>query len=210
MQRKFALLILGALVALVVPASAMAGMYPAGHQFELASNAPKLGTSLGNCQITKITGTIPSAPTNETATECAVATPTVGTCTAGTTVTLGGEWKLFAPALNPIVDLGGSAATATLRFSSLPGCKLASTAGTYLFGIWSNGATGSTLLKSGYHAHGAQTLTWSDDGASCALTGKTESVSWTGEGNTNPLAPLAMTVTDTTSPSSVVVVGPKK
>lgn len=209
MQRKFALLILGALVALVVPASAMGGMYPAGHSFEIAGSVPKVGTALGNCTISKITGTIPSAPTNETATQFAVSAPTVSTCTAGTTVTFGGEWKLTAPTTTPVVNLGGSAATVTLKFSSLPGCKLSST-GANLFGIWSNGATGSTLLKSGYHPHGAQVLTWSNDGASCAVAGKTESVFWSAETGTNPLIPLSMAVTDTTSPSSVVVNGPQK
>jgi len=212
MNRKFAVLtVLGALVALAVPASSMASMYPAGHQFELAVSgaAPKVSTSLGNCTITKVTGTIPSAPTNETATEFPISTPTVGSCSAGTSLTLGGEWKLTALGVNPLVSFGGSAATLTMKFTSLPGCKLSQT-GVALMGIWSNGATAPSLLKSGYHAHAAQPLTWSNDGGSCALAGKTETVSWTADSGGSTIVPLAMTVTDTTSPTSVVVVGAKK
>jgi hypothetical protein len=214
MKRKLAVLTaLGALVALAIPASSMASMYPAGHQFELGAGgaAPKVSTSLGNCTITKVAGTIPSAPTNETATEFPISTPTVGTCSAGTSLTLGGEWKLIALGTNPLVSLGGSAATLTMKFSSLPGCKLSQASGVGLFGIWSNGATAPSLLKSGYHPHAAQALTWSNDGGTCSLAGKTETVSWTNESVTpSATVPLAMTATDTTSPTSVVVVGAKK
>lgn len=211
MQRKFALLALGALVALAIPASAMGSMYPAGHSFELAGNPAKLGTSLGSCPITKVTGTIPAAPTNETATEFAVSTPTVGTCTAGTSMTLGGEWKLIVPGgTNTLAGFGGASATVTMKFTSLPGCKLSNSGSTSLLGVWANGATAPLLLKSGYHAHAAQPLTWSNDGGSCALAGKTETLSWSAEAGATTIAPLVMTVTDTTSPSSLVIVGAKK
>jgi hypothetical protein len=212
MMRKFALLgVLGALVALAVPASSMASMYPAGHKFSI-TGAGKLGTSLGSCTVTGTTGTIPSAPANETETSIPISTPTVGTCTSGASATLGGEWKLLTNTMTGagsfMVALGGSAATVTMRFSSLPGCKLSGWSS--LFGIWSNGATVPALLPSGYHPHMAVALTWANDGSSCAIAGKTETLSWSSELGTNPVWGSDMTVTDTTNPSSVVIVGAKK
>lgn len=206
MKRKFAVLtVLGALLALAVPASSMASMFPAGHQFEISGNTPKLGTSLGSCTITKITGTIPAAPGNETATVIPVATPTVGTCTSGTSLTLGGSWTFGGT--TSVVSLGGNAATLTMKFSSLPGCKLSSNS-PGLFGVWSNGASSPKLLKSSYHAHAGNVLTWSNDGATCSIAGKTETVTWSEE-STGGLyqLPTTSTVTDLTSPSSVVVIG---
>lgn len=205
MKRKFAVLtVLGALLALAVPASSMASMSPAAHQFEISGNSPKLGTSLGSCTITKITGTIPSSPANETETVFPISTPTVGTCTAGTTLTLGGTWNFGG--INYLVHLGGAAATLTMKFSSLPSCKLSST-NPGLYGVWSNGSATPKLLKSSYHAHSASALTWSNDGGTCAVAGKTETVTWSAEGSG---IATASTVTDLTSPTSVVVVGANK
>src|SRR5689334_17239031 len=93
MQRKFALLIVGALLALAVPSSAMATVSPAGHKIEIAGAAgqqPLLGTSLGTCAVAKITGTIPASGAFE------VPAPTIGSCTAGTSVTLSGKWNVSA------------------------------------------------------------------------------------------------------------------
>jgi hypothetical protein len=215
MIRKLALLAaLAALVALVVPASSMASMFPAGHKFSI-TGAGKLGTSLGSCTITQTSGTIPSAPANETETSIPIATPTVGTCSSGASATLGGEWKLLTNTATGsgsfMVALGGPAATVTMRFSSLPGCKLTQTTpGMSLFGLWSNGATAPTLLASGYHPHMAIALTWFNDGSSCALAGKTETTAWTSETGTSLVWGTEMTVSDTTNPSSVVILGAKK
>lgn len=212
MKRKFAVLtVLGALIALAVPASSMGSMYPAGHKFSIAGSA-KLGTSLGSCNVTSVTGTIPAAPANETETSFAVSTPTLSGCTAGTSVTLGGEWKLIQTGTNSMVSLGGPAATLTMRFTSLPGCKLThTTPGMALIGIWSNGATAPALLVSSYHAHMAIALTWANDGGSCALAGKTETLGWSSENvSASITTPSSMTVTDTTSPTSVVIAGAKK
>jgi hypothetical protein len=175
--------------------------------------APKLGTSLGSCAITQVTGTIPPPPANETETSFPISTPSVGNCTSGTSVTLGGEWKLLNTGSNFMVTLGGGTATMTMRFSSLPGCKLTHTTPTMgLMGIWSNGATLPTVLPSSYHAHMAIALTWANDGSSCALAGKTETVTWSSENTGSPTltTPVAMTVSDTTSSSSVVIVGAKR
>lgn len=211
MKRKFAVLtVLGALLALAVPASSMASMSPAGHQFEIAGGAlsPRIGTSLGSCPITKISGTILAAPANETETTFPISTPTVGTCTAGTTLTLGGTWVFGGASYQ--TQLGGPAATLTMKFSSLPNCKLSST-NPGLYGIWSNGATSPKLLKSSYHAHAGNALTWSNDGGTCAVAGKTETVTWSAEsGSSLVTAGTAATVTDLTSPTSVVVVGANK
>lgn len=205
MKRKFAVLtVLGALLAFAVPASSMASVSPAGHQFEISGNSPKLGTSLGSCTITKISGTIPASPANETETVFPISTPTVGTCTSGTTLTLGGTWNFGG--INYLVHLGGAAATLTMKFSSLPNCKL-STTNPGLYGVWSNGASSPKLLKSSYHAHSASPLTWSNDGGTCAVAGKTETVTWSAEGSG---IATASTVTDLTSPTSVVVVGANK
>lgn len=212
MKRKFAVIAaLGALVALAVPASSMASMYPAGHKFSI-NGAGKLGTSLGSCTITQTSGTIPAAPANETENSVPIATPIVGSCTSGTSVTLGGEWKLVTSGSNFIVGLGGPAASVTMRFTSLPGCKLTqTTSGMSLMGIWSNGATAPKVLASGYHAHMAIALTWANDGSTCSLAGKTETLSWTSDAGSPTLSYGGeMTVVDNTNSSSIVVVGPSK
>lgn len=202
MQRKFALLIVGALLALVIPASAMAAIYPAEHKFEIAPGVsetkPTLGTSLGSCTLAKISGTIPKAPANETSFE--IPTPTAGTCTAGTTIALSGKW--FAHGANYILNLLGSGTEpVVLRFSSLPNCKLKG--GSSLMGVFSNGVTSPSLLKSGYHAHSSRTWTWDNDGGSCALAGKTETVSYSSESGG---LPVSNPVTDTTSPATPIIV----
>jgi hypothetical protein len=208
MKRKFAVLsVLAALVAFAVPASSTASIYPAGHQFEIAGGAtpPKLGTSLGSCTISKINGTIPSSPANEGSASFPISTPTLGTCTSGTSIVLSGSWSFIAPApTNPYgVNIGG---TATLRYSSLPGCKLSGS--TLMSGIWSNGTGFPKTLKSGFHGHFGGVMTWSDDGASCALTGKTEKVSFAQETGAGSGLPSSSVVTDLTSPTSPVLVTP--
>jgi hypothetical protein len=206
MKRNLTLLtILGALIALAVPASSMASMYPAGHKFEIAGNAygPKLTTSLGSCPITKITGTIPAAPKNEELGSFP-ASVTAGTCTTGTTITLASEWNV-SPTGYSVFLVRIASEPIVMRFSSLPGCKLAG--GTALGGIWSNGTTAPTLLKSGFHAHGGTPLTWANDGGSCALAGKTEEVSWE---SATGVAGQSQMVTDLTSPTTPIIVGNNK
>ena len=208
MKHKLAVLtVLGALVALVVPASSSASMYPAAHAFEI-SGGGKVGTSLGSCLITKVTGSTPSAPANESAGSANIAVPTVSGCTAGTTLTLGGTWAL-AYSGGPLVNLGGGSATLTMKFSSLPGCKLSTSAPT-LQGLWLNGYTAPKTMLSSFHAHSAGSLTWSEEGGSCALKGKTETVSFTAETTGPFVVPQAATVNDTTSPGSLVIVGANK
>lgn len=205
MQRKFALLILGALVALVIPASASAAIFPAEHKFEIApstGSAPLIGTSLGTCQLTKISGEIPKAPANESA--FLVPAPTFGSCTTGTTISVAGAWHATAGSYQFNL-LGSGFETSTdaiaMRFSSLPGCKLASTA-TVISGVWSNGLTGPTL-KSGYHGHSARGFTWANDGGSCALNGQKELVSFK-----SPSSEIALvnSVTDLTNASTPIII----
>jgi hypothetical protein len=204
MKRNLTLLtILGALIALAVPASSMASMYPAAHKFEITgdANGPKLTTSLGSCSIAKITGTIPSAPKNEELGSFTIPTPTAGTCSTGASMTLGSNWQFNAQGYFAII-IGAGSEGVVMRFASLPGCKLS---GQVLFtGIWSNGITTPTLLKSGFHAHSrAGTLTWANDSGSCALAGKTETLNAESGG-------ASETVTDLTSPTTPVLIGNNK
>lgn len=209
MKPKFAVLaVVGALIALAIPATSTASMFPAGHKFEIAGNVlgPKLSTALGSCPLTKITGQIPAAPTNESPGPIPV-TPTFGACTSGTSLTLAGEWTLTATGFNAIVSNYASSAV-TFRFSSLPGCKLSGSA--VLVALWSNGSTAPTFLKSGYHAHRGFSLTWANDGATCALAGSKEAVEYVSEqvnegSSTGVVAP----VTDLTSPTTPIIVGMK-
>ncbi|HEY2715588.1 MAG TPA: hypothetical protein VGI73_05135 [Solirubrobacterales bacterium] len=201
MKRKFAVLaVLGALAALALPASSMGGMWPASAKFEI-SGAGTIGTALGSCKLGKIIGQISSkseAPTT-------VSIPPVTSCTTGTTLTLnndGSGWSFGFSA--PVVSLGQLAGEATvMRFSSLPGCKL--TGLMTLRGIWSNG-----ILKnqSAYHADSAAPLTWANDGATCALAGQSEAVSYSdltvsGQSKT----PVAHQVNNLTQPGATVIIG---
>lgn len=211
MQRKFALLILGALVALVVPASAMGAMYPAEAKFEIAptgtESKPTLGTALGSCTISKISGTIPKAPANESPFE--VPAPTVGTCTAGTTMAFAGKWVAGMVNNGYGFQLAGGVAGGdgiVIRYSSLPGCKL-KVAGGMLTGVWSNGVTSPSLLKSGYHAHSTRGWTWENDGGSCALAGKTEAVSYSQEFGASPsITGVSSVVNNLTSAGTPIIV----
>jgi hypothetical protein len=211
MKRKFALLtVLGALAALAIPASSPAAMFPAGHKFEIAgdANGPKLTTSLGSCLISKLTAQIPAAPGN-TSGVWSGATITAGACTSGTTITMPSEWKFFTNSNSSVNSFYTSFLLPTgaieLRFSSLPGCKLVSSG--ELVGIWSNGVSTPSLLKSGYHADKASNPTWANDGGSCALAGKTEALSYEDVG---PINGNYQSVTDLTSPSTPVTVANSK
>lgn len=209
MKRKFAVLtVLGALLALAVPASSMAGIYPASSQFEIAggSTPPTVGTTLGSCPVTKVTGTTPASPANESSGSFPV-TLTFGTCTSGTSITLTSSWSLTYPSVTNSygVNMQGLGA---LRYSSLPGCKLS---GTFiLWGIWSNGLVTPKAMKSGYHADSYNTLTWADDGASCALSGKKETVRWSQQtviGGPSGY-PTSSQVNNLTTPAAPILVTP--
>ena len=92
----------------------------------------------------------------------------------------------------------------TMRFTSLPGCKLSGV--TALAGVWSNGTTVGAL-QSGFHAdHGGQ-LTWSNDAGTCALAGKQEAYEWE-SAVTSATARNATsnTVVDLTSPGTPTIV----
>jgi hypothetical protein len=210
MKRKFAVLtVLGALIAFAAPASSMGSMFPAGHKFEIVGGAtgPKLTTSLGSCLISKINGQIPAAPANEEAGPLPV-TVTPGTCTSGTSLTLSGEWQFVAAAFMTVLH-GTTGESVVLRFSSLPGCKLVGNG--VLVGTWSNGVTTPSLLKSGYHAHNANNLTWKNDGGTCALAGKTESLAWEDQTAPPPVYGVVLnTVNNLTSANVPIVVGPIK
>jgi len=204
MKRKFALLtIVGALLALAIPASSSASMFPAGAKFEFGSEpSPKIATSLGSCGL-KVTGQVPAAPANEAANvSVAIPTPTVVGCKAGTSITLTGSWSLINSGHTvSIVAPGSQPEAVTLRFSSLPSCKLVGLGG--FIGIWSNGITTSTLLKSVYHAHSSLSYTWANDAGTCALAGSKEQVSW--EAGTGSAG--YATVNNLTTPTAPILIG---
>lgn len=210
---------MGALLALAAPASSMAanfGMFPAGHNFEIKGPATPLisGPLAGYCDITKITGTVPPAPKNEAAAiqgpavVVPIAQPTFS-CGSGMSVTVAGEWSMRAYT-GFIVWIMAPGNSLTIRYSSLPGCKLASSSANYLKAAWSNGTTSPLPSHSGFTAAALRTnsgvdqnlsFTWQKDGSSaCALEGKTEELAF----RTNPVFGNA-TVTDTTNPSENVI-----
>ena len=204
MIRKFAVLaVLGALAALALPASSMAGIYPPSSKFEI-TGLGKVETANGSCSLGRVTG--------QTAEQIngvvSVSVPPVQACTPGTSLTLSGSsWNLTA--VNPYeVALIGTG-TQTLKFTSLPGCKL--TGSMALHGLWSPGVgdnreVSGIALSSTYHAQGGSTLTWANDGASCALAGKKEPVLYTDQiGSTeSSLQPTVHTINDLSLPGAVM------
>jgi len=201
MKQKFALLtIAGALLALAVPASSSASIYPAGAKFELGSGeaAPRVATSLGYCTL-KFTGQVPAAPANEAAGgSFAIPTPTVPFCIAGMSTTVSGSWKLTVGGGYYPYFTSASSEAIVMRSTSLPKCKLTGPAA--LGGIWSNGTTTPSLLKSGYHAHKDLTWTWANDGGTCAVAGATEPVKWESGNSSYP-------VNNLTTPTVPIIIG---
>lgn len=206
MKRTFAVLtVLGALLALAVPASSMAAtMTPAGAKFEIVgeTNGPRFATSLGSCAITKITGQIPSAPGN-VGVIVPLNAPTVGTCTAGTSLSLAATgWNGIAGSGNYFNLANNSSESVVMRFSSLPGCKLAGNG--IWSGLWSNQMTATT---SGVHFDAERpTLKWANDGGTCALAGQSETVWWeSSAGSIGNRAGFSLTVKNLTSPGTPIL-----
>jgi hypothetical protein len=177
MRRKFALIAaLAAICALAIPATSGANtLQPINSQFEIAggSTGPKLSTSLGSCSISSIKGSTGLTGSNFNL----PAPPTIGSCTSGTTATLTPGMITVGP--NYTVGWYANQGGVTLRFASLPGCKLSNESSPVVFwGTWSNGRSEGVLLKSGFHADGSAKLSWSNDGGSCALAGTQETVNF--------------------------------
>jgi hypothetical protein len=177
----------------------MATMSPVNSQWEIVGNAngPELTTSLGSCSFAKFTGTIPA---NGGTNYSEMPAPTVGSCTAGASLTLGaGKWY-FLGAKRQLQFLPES--PMTLRYASLPGCKL--TGGAILSGLFVNGTTaGTSIFVPGMRT----TMTWQNDGGTCALSGQTEAVSFEEpEALTNPNRVILgfNSVKNLTNPSAVV------
>lgn len=210
MKQKFALLtIVGALLALAIPASSSASMFPANAKFEFGeANGPKLATSLGSCWL-KVSGTIPKAPENEAAGFNMGISAPVPTCSAGTTLTLSGTWKFAAIGNQAIITAPSpQSEILVMRSTSLPSCKLVANS-IALFGIWSNGTTTPSLLKSGFHAHSTQspTLTWANDGGTCAVAGKAETLKWVSASTAANEIGSAAPVNNLTTPTAPIIVG---
>lgn len=227
MKRNLIILtVVGALLALAAPASSMAakyGMFPAGHNFEINGQATPLisGPLAGYCEITKITGTVPAAPKNEAnaylgggVVNPSISAPTFS-CGSGMSATAAGEWKMnvgWGSLITVLLPANGL----TVRYSSLPGCKLVETTAGGILGTWSNGTTSPAFSHSGFSAANLGTtsgassgdhirLTWQQDGTSaCALEGSTEELNF----RTKPVTPIGgavAVVTDTTNPAENII-----
>jgi hypothetical protein len=180
MRRKFALLTLvGALFALAIPASSMAAtvMTPNNTEFFIEGTStpsvPTIKTAYGSCSIKQIRSITPLNGEKNTAMP---ATIIPGTCSSGASIAFSGKWT-FKPYTSTLVELGAEARGLTLRFSSLPGCKLSSTpsSGTVLYGKWTNGASGSSPSTFGAAAGYRLPLFWeSETQGSCAKAGTRE------------------------------------
>lgn len=211
MKRNFTLLtILGALLAMAVPASALSApaviMGPSGHKFEIGSTLPQVTSSLaGYCTLAPMTGTVPANP-GVAPLSVPISTPsTTASCNGGETVSFNGSWALaaYSPSkVNLAVPVGG----VTVRYSSLPGCKLTSTAtGTnQIPGFWSNGTNFSSYTASAYHIHGGLPAVWSNDGTTCATAGKTDFVYI--RDLPASLGASSSTITNTTMPGALITV----
>jgi hypothetical protein len=202
MKRNLTLLtILGALIAMAVPASSTAaGVFPAGHNFEIsgATMPTVTGSWPGSCTLTKITGSIPAAPKNEGPVTLPLALPTA-TCGTGVSIAFAGSWSIpTAPRYS--APLAIPASGVTLRYSSLPGCKLVNLVAIKVPGVWSNGATAPIFSRSGFHADGDITGTYVSDGSACAIEGVTAPISF----RTNATFPATAPITDTTNGAEVV------
>lgn len=201
MKQKFALLtIVGALLALSIPVSSSASMYPAGANFEIPAGS-SFSTSLGSCTV-KITGQVPKAPSNETTTLNIPVTPTVSSCSTGLSTTLASEWMAGVSGTNFTFGAVGNPADAVvIRSTTLPGCKLTSTGSLSGFqGLFLNGTTTPKVMQSSYHGHASErSYTWADDGGTCAIAGKKEAIAW---GNGIGVIP----VKNLTTPATPIIV----
>lgn len=214
-KRKFAMLsVVGALLALAIPGAAMAYLTPAAHKFEIAGNAngPKVGTSLGSCNLAKVLGETQTT-TTKTPGLNPISSITVGSCTSGTSLTLGSSgWSLASSGIWSAIIINTNPETLTMRFSSLPGCKLTNSnpaVAVALRGVWSNGATTPTRANPVYTGMSSAPLYWANDGSSCALTGTTEQVAFTSSSTAAGVTqPAPASVNDLTNPSGLIVATP--
>jgi hypothetical protein len=213
MRSKFAFLAtVGAIVALAAPTSSMAAWFPKSVSFEITgdSHGPSLTTSLGSCSLASMAGTTPST---ETLNLILSATVSPGACTSGASIATPGPFVLETTGPYTVVLRAPTESALALRYASLPGCKL--TGPVLLGATWSNGykpPEGAEYLKSVYHPDSTGTMTWRNDGASCALAGKTEAVRYE---DTQPYsvagypsisAPGSAVVTDKTYPTYPVMI----
>jgi len=184
-------------------------MFPAHAKFEFGeANGPKVATSLGSCWL-KVSGTIPKAPENEKAEFSLGISSSDPTWTTETTLTLSGTWKLGAVGnLVSVIAPSPQSEVLVMRSTSLPSCKLVANSVGFL-GIWSNGTTTPSLLKSAYHAHYTQspTLTWANDGGTCAVAGKAETLKWESAITGGNERGLAVPVNNLTTPTAPIIVG---
>jgi hypothetical protein len=206
MKRSLLLLAtVAAAIGLMAPAAASAassGLYPSAHKFEASggSGVQIKGSLAGSCTLTKFTGQVPTAPANVVA-EGAVSAPLsapTATCSGGPSITVAGtEWKLNAGGGLYSAALRYPANGITLRYPSLPGCKLTNASPTITAGHWFNGYPSPVLSRSAWELDGLYLGTWANDGATCAIAGKAENLTVTG----------SLAITDTTVPTTYIGLG---
>jgi hypothetical protein len=206
MKRNFVILtVLGALLAMAVPASSMAAkpvvVTPANHNFTISGETmPTVtGPLPGSCILNSISAHIPAAPSNENATMVTMlanAAPTAS-CSAG--VTMGTSITTrFNAYKRGRMDL---ILPVTLIYASLPECALSTGTISPAVGIYTF-SLGGEYGPPAYHADGYENGTWINNGAGkCPLAGKVEPVRIHTESTTIPNAPI----TDTTNGANTIV-----
>jgi hypothetical protein len=180
MKRTLALLsIVGTLIALAVPASSFGAveMWPSNVEFYMYgpsnSSPPTIKTAYGSCPITYIKSKTPQLGGKYPSMPATLIAPN-STCSSGTSISFSGKWTLKPYSMTSMV-LSDEAHGLTMRFASVPGCKLvtASIPTTVLWGRWTNGSgSGST----NYRAEEREIyLTWENDSPStCSKAGTRE------------------------------------
>jgi hypothetical protein len=180
MRRRFIALAIAAtsLVALIGPASSQAYFSPPGGVFEIKAGngwpGPTLKSAYGYCQL-KIEVEIPQTVGQEGYVPLAEhypehKRPSLYACPVGSEI--GGEWLISGKAgtVNLQAKYSGGTMPLTLRWNSLPGCKLI-TPSMELTAKWTNGGP-PTYTPTGMSGISV----WQNNSAleTCSLAGKTE------------------------------------
>jgi hypothetical protein len=200
---------LAAAGALAAPGGAAATtVYPAGAGFELESTSVTIYRDTV-CTLSGGAGTVPAAPGNTAAGPVTITLarrPTLSGCTvAGTpgaiAVTTSGTWQLELSRdpltrVRLVIPAGGF----TYRVVPLTTCKAENLAQVIVAGPWANGLT-SPLVDSMFGLDGSLNAIWTDDVGACMLPtrGANAGLAFTG---------TAVTVANTTDPTSPILVGP--
>jgi hypothetical protein len=152
------LVAMGALIALIVPASSMAATFtPAGSQFEIKNTEPTnmmvIVPGYGWCSLSRVGPATISGPGER----AYIPAPTVGSCSAGASLILRGTWALESSGASRVAISGNTDEAFEMSFASAGGCVVTNSVfGLRLFGTWVNGTT-SPFTPSTFSANGGST-----------------------------------------------------